>query len=310
MTTPTPTRSSRLSLGHARFVPGEAQPSPPTVRRTPPARETGAKLAPLPQLPLPPSLEADLALAARTGVHCLIVGETGTGKELVARRLHELRLARSGGTITENPFVPVNCGALPEALAESLLFGHERGTFTSARERRAGKFEAARHGILFLDEIQSLSPAIQAKLLRVLQGGEFERLGANDSISASCQVVAATNMPLEILVERKLFRRDLYYRLNVAPLYIPPLRNRPNEFETIAQVFLETAARKTREQPRTLSADALRRLKEFGWPGNLRQLEHALSYAHHRSTAIIDAEHLPGFLTGTLESYLRNGQWD
>lgn len=249
---------------------------------------------------------AQLEMAARSHVNVLIVGETGTGKELVARALYERRRRHFRWTEREAPFVAANCGALPEALAESLLFGHERGAFTSARERQTGKFEAAGRGTLFLDEIQSLPAPIQVKLLRVVQHREFESLGAQRKREVECQIVTASNLPLELLVERGTFRQDLYYRLNVCPIYLPPLRERRAELERICEGLLRGLGYGGR---RRLSDETRELFAGYAWPGNLRQLEHALLYAALRTDREIRREHLPAFLTGELEAYLASGDW-
>ncbi len=211
----------------------------------------------------------------------------------------------------EAPFVPVNVSTIPENLAESLLFGHERGAFTSARERQLGKFEVAKRGVLFLDEIQNLDLNLQCKLLRVLQCREVDRLGAKQTVSVDCQVVAATNLPLEMLVSQGRFRKDLYFRLNVFPLYLPPLRLRKSEFCTILDAFLSEKIPQHGLRPKTLSAAAVAKLEAHDWPGNYRELEHALVYAHLKSgDDAIEESDLPPSLTGRTEMYLKQGVWN
>ena len=254
-------------------------------------------------------VERDIQLAASTGIHVLIIGETGTGKEIVARRIHALRREASSLTQDEAPFVPVNCGAIPEALAESLLFGHERGAFTSARDRQFGKFELAKRGTLFLDEVQTLSTPIQVKLLRVLQYRELERLGSKSGAELHCQVLAATNVPLEFLIEKSLFRKDLFYRLNLCPIYLPALRHRKPELPTIIRGLLDRLKGTRRFRAQDLSPDAYDIFLNHDWPGNLRELEHALHFAGLRGQERIEVQDLPPSMTGRLQEYLRVGDW-
>ncbi len=248
-------------------------------------------------------------LAARQQVPLLIVGETGTGKEIMVRRIHERRRRLLGLTQTEAPFVAVNCGALPESLAESILFGHERGAFTSARDRQLGRFELARQGTLFLDEIQTLPASCQAKLLRVIQYREFERLGSRNMAPVECQIVVASGLPLELLVEKKEFRKDLYYRINVCPFFLPSLRQRMDEFDAIVHGLLQRASVLLKQAPREITSETRSTLKNYAWPGNLRELEHALLYACLRSEGRVQPTHLPPHLTGELAHYIEKGNW-
>jgi len=212
-------------------------------------------------------------LVAPTDTPVLLRGETGTGKELLARRVHRLS-RRSGG-----PFVVVNCGALPASLVESELFGHEKGAFTGAAARRLGRFERASGGTLFLDEVGELSLDAQVKLLRALQEGEVERLGGDRAIAVDVRIVAATHRPLEAMVEGGAFRADLYYRLNVFPVVVPPLRERPEDLEPLVEHLLaRAAARLGRRIPRVPPA-ALARLAGYAWPGNARELANVLERA-------------------------------
>jgi two-component system, NtrC family, response regulator HydG len=207
---------------------------------------------------------------AQTDVSVLIQGETGTGKELIARAIHATspRGARR--------FVAVNCGALAETLLQSELFGHERGAFTGAEARRKGIFEVADGGTLFLDEIGEISPATQVKLLRVLQDGEFQRVGGTETIRVSVRVLSATNQELAAMVEAGKFRQDLYYRLNVFPVRALPLRERAEDIPLLISHFLETAARTIRKLVRGVSPEALSLLMAYRWPGNVRELENAI----------------------------------
>ena len=203
----------------------------------------------------------------------LITGETGSGKEVAARALHLAGPRRRG------PFVAVNCGALPESLLEAELFGHVRGAFTGALQNRAGRFEAAHEGTLLLDEIGEMPLELQAKLLRVLQEREFQRLGSSETVRADVRVVAATNCELERRVAQGRFREDLYYRLNVVPLRLPPLRQRRGDIPALVAHLLERVCREERLPPRRVSDEALERLAAFSWPGNIRQLENSVEMA-------------------------------
>jgi transcriptional regulator with PAS, ATPase and Fis domain len=240
----------------------------------------------------------------------LIVGETGTGKEFIAREIDQGRRLRKQLSPAEAPFVAVNCGAIPEALAESILFGHERGAFTSARERQIGRFESARRGTLFLDEIQVLPMAIQVKLLRVLQHREIDRLGSKNSTPIECSVLVASNIPLETLVEQGRFRRDLYYRLNLSPLYLEPLRAFEEDLETRVSSMLEKVCSQSKCQVPAITPEAMEALLRHKWPGNYRELEHSLQYALLRcQEQAIQKEHLPWSLRGVLSSYIQGGDW-
>ena len=210
---------------------------------------------------------------APTAATVLIQGESGTGKELVARALHD------GSPRSGLPFIRVNCAALPEALLESELFGYERGAFTGAATRKQGRFELADGGTLLLDEAGDLSAATQAKLLRVLQEGEFERLGGTKTLKVDVRLVAATNQDLALLVTQRRFREDLYYRLNVIAIEIPPLRNRAEDIPLLAGHFLRVHAAKNHREIDGFTEAALGRLRAYPWPGNVRELEHAVERA-------------------------------
>ena len=200
----------------------------------------------------------------------LIHGESGTGKELIARMLH------FNSEPKDRPLVPVNCGAIPENLLESELFGHEKGAFTGAAHTRIGRFELAHGGTIFLDEIGELSLALQVKLLRVLQERSFERVGGTRTIEVNVRVVAATNQDLELAVQQKRFREDLYYRLNVIPVTIPPLRERPSDIPLLVDHFLARMNHGKRTAAVGCSPDAMARLVEHQWPGNIRELENMI----------------------------------
>ena len=200
----------------------------------------------------------------------LITGESGTGKELVARALHY------NGTRRDRPFIAVNCSAIPEALLESELFGHVRGAFTGAIKDKPGKFEAANHGTIFLDEIGTLPLHLQVKLLRVLQEHEVERIGSNKTVKLHVRVISATNSDLEDMVKRGEFREDLYYRLNVIPLHLPPLRERQQDIIYLTAFFLEKQCRLMGRPPCSISKQALEALEQYSWPGNVRELENLI----------------------------------
>lgn len=210
---------------------------------------------------------------APTDSSVLILGESGVGKELFAEQLH-LHSRRA-----DRPFVRVNCAALPESLLESELFGHVKGAFTDANRDRIGRFELADGGTIFLDEIGELPLALQAKLLRVLQERTFEKVGASEPKSVDVRIVAATNRDIEVEVSEGRFRRDLYYRLNVLPLYIPPLRSRPEDIPGLARFFLKRLNHETKKQIRGFSHEAIEQLLSYSWPGNVRELENAVERA-------------------------------
>jgi DNA-binding NtrC family response regulator len=203
----------------------------------------------------------------------LIVGETGTGKELIARAVHDLSQRRSG------PYIRVNCGALTESLLESELFGHVRGAFTSAVDNRTGRFEAAHAGSIFLDEINSTSPKLQVKLLRVLQEGEFERVGDTKTIKVDTRFIAATNRDLHEEIGAGRFREDLYYRLNVVPIYLPPLRERREDVPLLVNFFLKRYGEQNRRDVRSVHKEAMRLLCDHDWPGNVRELQNYIERA-------------------------------
>src|SRR5438034_4352714 len=203
-----------------------------------------------------------LVSSARASV--LLVGETGTGKEVMARNIHRL------GPRADGPYVRVNCGALSESLLESELFGHIKGAFTGAVDNKTGRFEAAHGGTIFLDEISSMSHKLQVKLLRVLQEREFERVGESRTIRVDTRVIAATNQFLEDEIEAGRFRDDLYYRLNVVPVQLPPLRERREDIPALARYFLEKYSEENRRETPRLTPEVLRLLEAHDWPGNVR----------------------------------------
>jgi len=226
-----------------------------------------------------------VAQVAHTNTTVLIRGESGTGKELVAHAIHY------NSPRAAKPFVKVNCAALPESLIEAELFGHEKGAFTGAIARKRGRFELAEGGTLFLDEIGDLSPAMQVKLLRVLQEREFERVGGTETIKVNVRLIAATNVDLESAVSDGRFRSDLYYRLNVFSIYLPPLRERKTDILLLADHFLEKYARQSGKRIKRISTPAIDMLMSYHWPGNVRELENAVE----RATLVCDGNVIHGF---------------
>lgn len=211
-----------------------------------------------------------LESAAPTDANVLIIGETGSGKELIARALHN----RSGRK--KSPLVKVNCGAIPAGLVESELFGHVRGAFTSASERRIGRFELANHGTLFLDEVGELPVETQVKLLRVLQEQEFEPVGSSHTVKVNVRIIAATNRDLEKAVQSGSFRSDLYYRLNVIPLHVPALRERRSDIPQLVMAFLQKYAKRMGKPIESVSREAMKLLVDYSWPGNIRELQNVI----------------------------------
>jgi len=225
---------------------------------------------------------------AGTDLTVLLRGESGTGKELIARAVHE-NSRRKG-----RPFVPVNCAAIPRDLLESELFGHERGAFTGAVSSRRGRFEQAEGGTLFLDEIGDMDLTLQTKLLRVLQERRIERLGAEGSVAVDVRIVAATNQDLEAAVARRSFREDLFYRLNVMAIHLPPLRDRREDIPALVEHFLALFAREQRAAPKLVSPEAMAMLQAYAWPGNVRELENGVKRAAAlATTTLILPDHLP-----------------
>ncbi|MDQ7096511.1 sigma-54 dependent transcriptional regulator [Desulfosporosinus sp. PR] len=218
----------------------------------------------------------------------LIQGESGTGKELVARTLHQYSNRKN------QPFVTVNCGAIPEGILESEFFGHERGAFTGAHSRKIGKFEFADGGTIFLDEIGEMSPALQVKLLRVLQEREFERVGGNEKLVVDVRVVAASNKNLRKSIAEKTFRADLFYRLNVVSVFIPPLRERKEDIPLLAAYFRDKFCAMLGKQPKKISREVIEVLQNYDWPGNVRELENIMEHAIVMGNGqVILAEDLP-----------------
>jgi two-component system nitrogen regulation response regulator GlnG len=230
---------------------------------------------------------------AASDATALVTGESGTGKELVARAIYH-HSERS-----TQPFLAVNCAAIPENLLESELFGHERGAFTGATLQRIGKFEQCNKGTIFLDEIGDMTPPTQTKILRVLQNGTFERVGGNQPIQVDVRVIAATNKPLEAAVAARQFREDLFYRLNVVRIHIPPLRDRRDDIPLLVNYFLKKLAREQQRAPKSIAASVIKALEKYHWPGNVRELENAIRRAHvmAKSDAILLSD-LPPEISG------------
>jgi transcriptional regulator with PAS, ATPase and Fis domain len=223
----------------------------------------------------------------------LITGESGTGKELAARAIHMLSPRKAG------PFVAINCAALPDTLMESELFGHEKGAFTGAVERRAGAFELAQNGTVLLDEIGDMPIATQAKLLRVLEDGRVRRLGGKNEIQLDVRVIAATNTSLDNAIKEGKFREDLYYRLNVFPIPLPPLRARKDDLPILAQSLLEDLNKKHATKVTELSGDVLARFQTYDWPGNVRELRNVLERAVILAgEGTVQMAHLPPAFSG------------
>lgn len=225
---------------------------------------------------------------AQTQATVLVSGESGSGKELIAKTIHNNSLRRNG------PFIKVNCGALPEGLMESEMFGYEKGAFTGAIARKLGRFELAHGGTLFLDEVGELPPPLQVKLLRVLQEREFERVGGTETIRVDIRIIAATNRDFGEWVKRGLFREDLFYRLNVVPIHVPPLRERPEDIPLFIDFFVRRFARESHLPIPYVMPEVIETLMRYSWPGNVRELANVLERAVIMSNGIISSEDFPG----------------
>ena len=238
-----------------------------------------------------------ISQVSKSNATVLIRGESGTGKELVANSIHYNSLR------DKSPFVKVNCAALPATLIESELFGHEKGAFTGAIKQKIGKFELAHKGTIFLDEIGSIGLDVQANLLRILQEKEFERVGGHRTLKSDVRIIAATNKNLERAVEEETFRGDLYYRLNVFPIYMPPLRARKTDILLLADYFLEKYAVENHKDIKRFSTPAIDMLMEYHWPGNVRELENCIERAVLLcEEGVIHSYHLPPTLQTGKES--------
>ncbi len=237
---------------------------------------------------------------AQTDATVLITGESGTGKTLIAKNIHLLSTRRF------KPFIVINCAAIPETLLEAELFGYEKGAFTGAYTSKKGKFELAHEGTLFLDEIGDLPLTLQPKLLRVLQEKEFERLGGEEPIKIDIRIIAATNKPLELLMKEGRFREDLYYRLNVITLHIPPLRERPEDIPLLVEYFLHKFSLHYEKEIK-ITPEAMEALTKYHWPGNVRELENMLERLVIFSEGIISIKDLPAYITGETSKGLEVG---
>ena len=233
-------------------------------------------------------------------VTVLILGESGTGKELVARAIYQHSRRATG------PFLAINCAAIPETLLESELFGHEKGAFTGAERKRIGKFEQCSGGTIFLDEIGDMTPLTQTKLLRVLQEQCFERVGGNETIHTNVRLIAATNRPLEEMVAREDFRGDLYYRLNVFTIHLPPLRDRTEDLPDLVRHYLQRFSRELGKDVHTASPEGGALLQRYPWPGNVRELQSVLKQAMLHATGPVL---VPAFLPTTIQNGARPGCW-
>jgi len=237
-----------------------------------------------------PQMQNVFDLVRKVATHdvtVLLRGESGTGKELVARAVHAESLRQT------HPFVPLDCATLPEALVESEIFGYEKGAFTGAMDRKPGRFERADKGTLFLDEVGNLAPHVQMKLLRVLQESEVERLGGKEVISVDVRLIAATNMDLEDLMRRGVFRDDLFHRLNVFVISLPPLREREGDLELLSKYFLEKINRELDRSTAEISEEAMAIMRRYAWPGNIRELQNTLQSAVILAGDSILPQHLP-----------------
>jgi len=248
---------------------------------------------------------SSLQRAASTDATVLIEGESGTGKELFARSLHAL------SPRSDAPFVAINCAAIPENLLETELFGYEKGAFTGAAARKPGKFEMAHRGTLFLDEIGDLPFALQAKILRALEEKRFERVGGTSSVQVDVRLVAATNRGLKAAVAARRFREDLYFRLSVFPITVPPLRERPNDIPMLARYFVDRFCRELTKKPLVIAPDALERLQAYRWPGNVRELQNCIERAVILAEGdALFARHLNLSFAAPLESETPPSPWE
>ena len=244
------------------------------------------------------TLKNEISKAAASQGRVIIFGESGTGKELVARALHEASPRKNMN------FVEVNCAAIPHELVESELFGHEKGSFTGAFERKKGKFELADEGTLFLDEIGDMSLATQAKVLRVIETQEFQRVGGSKKIKVDVRIIAATNKNLEEEIKKVKFREDLYFRLNVIPIHIPPLRERKDDIPLLVEYFLKNFAQQYGQKPKKISKATQDTLVNYDWPGNVRELKNTIERLIIMTPAeVIDIKYIPPFREGKTDYY-------
>jgi formate hydrogenlyase transcriptional activator len=285
-------------------------PNPQSSARVDPSRESASQDGIVSHSPALQEALERIERVAPTNATVLITGETGTGKELVARAIY--RRSRRAS----HPFVAVNVGAIPESLVSSELFGHEHGAFTGAVQRRIGRFEQADRATLFLDEIGELSCEMQVALLRVLQEGEFERLGSSQTRRADIRVIAATHRLLEEEIEQQHFRADLYYRLSVFPIHLPPLRERAEDIPALVSHFLRQTRRKLGRHFSGIEPASLERLQAFSWPGNIRQLENIIEQSAilcdgpslEVPATLLDERHLTRAATSRLDAVLKESE--
>jgi two-component system nitrogen regulation response regulator GlnG len=268
--------------------------------KVPPVIAEGPEIADSPdalvgRCPAMQAVYKSIGRVASQDVTVLIVGESGTGKELVARAIYHYSQRAKG------PFLAINCAAIPDALLESELFGHEKGAFTGADRRRIGKFEQCNGGTLFLDEIGDMSPLTQTKILRVLQGQEFERVGGNEPIRSNVRVIAATNRDLEKMVSEGTFRGDLYYRLNVFTIRLPSLRERGEDIPLLAQHFMNRFAKELKQSVQSVADQTMELLKQYSWPGNVREFQSVIKQALlHATGPVLLPEFLPAAIRGRI----------
>jgi two-component system nitrogen regulation response regulator GlnG len=271
------------------------------LMKVPPVIAKGSEITDAPdalvgRCPAMQDVYKSIGRVASQDVTVLILGESGTGKELVARAIYHYSRRSKG------PFLAVNCAAIPDALLESELFGHEKGAFTGADRRRIGKFEQCNGGTLFLDEIGDMSPLTQTKILRVLQGQEFERVGGNELIRSNVRVITATNRDLEKMVAEGTYRGDLYYRLNVFTIRLPPLREREDDVPLLAQHFVHRFARELNKNVQTISDEAMDVLRQYTWPGNVREFQSVIKQALLQATGpVLLPEFFPATIRGRPE---------
>lgn len=257
------------------------------------------------QSPAMQEIYKSIGRVAGQDVTVLILGESGTGKELVARAIYQ-HSQRS-----RCPFIPINCAAIPESLLESELFGHERGAFTGADRRRIGKFEQAQGGTIFLDEVGDMTPATQAKVLRLLQEQRFERVGGCETIQTDVRIIAATNQPLDDMVAAGRFRQDLFYRLNGFVLTLPPLRSRTDDLPLLVDHFRRLLSRELGKPITAITAEVMQRLSQYSWPGNIRELQSTMRYAAVKAaTDVVTMECLPENVRQGVEHVPQGGETD
>jgi len=246
--------------------------------------------------PLMQKVFDEIQRVAPTDATVLLTGETGTGKNMLAKLIHE------HSRRADKPFIPVHCGAIPESLIESEFFGHEKGAFTGAMRRKLGKFEIANGGTIFLDEIGTITPPVQIKLLQVLQDGIFYRVGGDNPLQTDVRVIAAANVDLKVLAEQGCFRQDLYYRLNVFPIFVPPLRERKEDIPLLTEIILEKLNRRHRKNIQGIAPEVMEAFMRYNWPGNIRELENVMERAYILELSnILTPANFPSDIMGSLK---------